>query len=202
MVHCALSSRARCFLRFAAIASLALAGALHAAPAAWAEPIGNGPVLNLGYSGDQDASSNKQSLAVVSVGWRWRWDGPDMIDNLMEKAKIDFSFAVEPLVGVLLGDAQAFEASLVPYIRLQPLGWEGVVPYFEGGVGIAYIGLRNYGLGSSAEFSDNVGFGVTIPTEGGRRWSIGYRFRHMSHAGLLSEHNDGLNVHFLTLTVE
>lgn len=202
MVQRCLSSHSRRPLRFTAIASLVLAGVLGAAPTASAEPIGHGPVLNLGYSGDQDASGSSQSLGLVTVGWRWRWDGPDMIDNLMEKANIDFSLAVEPLVGVLFGDAEAFEASLVPYIHLEPFEWEGIVPYLEGGVGIAYIGLRNYGLGSSAQLSDNVGVGVTIPTQGGRRWSIGYRFRHMSHAGLFSEHNDGLNAHFLTLTVE
>ena len=55
-----------------------------------------------------------------------------------------------------------------------------LVPWLEFGIGVAYTGLRNYGLGSSFHFSDNAGFGLAF--EGaGRRWSVGYRFRAEVH---------------------
>ncbi len=182
----------------------ALAGllAIAAAPPAQAGPIGSGPTLLGGWSGDDDASGASQDLGLLSLGWRWRFDGADAIDDFLAKASIDFSWAVEPLVGVVFGDAEAFEASIVPYVHLRPLGWDGVVPYFEGGVGLAYTGLRNYGLGSRVTFSDNVGVGVSFPDGQGRNWSIGYRFRHLSHAGIFGSPNDGLNAHFLTVSVE
>lgn len=187
-------------------AALALL-ALLAVPAAGASParaelLGHGPALSLGWSGDTDASGASQDLAIVLAGWRWRFDGADCLDDFFAKGSIDFSWTVEPLLGGLFGDAEAFEASVVPYARFAPLGWEGVVPFLEGGIGIAYIGLRNYGLGSSVELSDNIGVGVAFGDGGGLRWSLAYRFRHLSHAGILSEHNDGLNAHFLALNVE
>lgn len=181
---------------------LAAVAMLVVAETAPAETVGSGPTLLGGYSPDDDASDTPQDLGLIELGWRWRWDGADCIDEFLAKGKIDFSWAVEPVVGVVFGDAEAFEASVVPYAHFRPLGWEGVVPWLELGIGVAYTGLRNYGLGSRVQFSDNVGVGVTFGSNEGLRWSIGYRFRHMSHAGLFSEHNDGLNTHFLTFSVE
>jgi hypothetical protein len=179
------------------VAVLALVAAVVPARA---ELVGSGPALMLGYSPDEDASDTPQDLALVEAGWRWRFDGHDSIDNFLAKGHIDFSWAVEPMIGVVCGDAEAFEASMVPYVQLRPLGWEGVVPFFEAGIGIAYTGLRNYGLGSRVTFSDDVGVGVAFGS--GWRWSVGYRFRHLSHLGIFGDNNDGLNAHFLTLSVE
>jgi hypothetical protein len=175
---------------------------LAAAPAAPAATVGNGPVIVAGYSGDEDASGQAQDLLLYSFGWRWRWDGADVIDDFFAKIHTDFCWAVEPLVGAVVADAKAFEASVVPYVHLSPLGQDGFVPWFEGGVGLAYTGLHNYGLGSRVEFSDNAGIGITLGSGQSRRWSIGYRFRHLSHLGLFGDRNEGLNAHFLTLTVE
>lgn len=182
--------------------AVALLGAAAAAVDARAESLGNGPVLVLGYSGDENVAGVAGDLVFSSVGWRWRRDGADFLDDFFAKGKMDFSWAVEPLVGGVYGDAKEFEASVVPYFQLRPLGWEGVVPYFEGGIGVAYTGLRNYGLGSRVEFSDNLGLGVAFGGKDETRWSLGYRFRHMSHAGIFDDQNEGLNAHFLTLTFE
>lgn len=189
---------------FGFLAAAALLGFLVATPAA-AEGVSNGPVVVLGWSPDEDASGTPQDLAIPLVGWRWRRDGADFLDDFLAKARIDFSWAIEPLLGGNFGDAEAFEASVVPYVHLRPLGWEGVVPYFEGGIGIAYTGLRNYALGSRVEFSDNVGIGVSFPfglVGEGRRLAVGYRYRHLSHAGIFGSPNEGLNAHFLTFTLE
>lgn len=186
----------------AGVASLALL--LAAGGPASAGPIAYGPVFLGGYSGDKDASGKSQSLTFISLGWRWTFDGADAIDDFLAKGGMEFSWAVEPLVGLVTGEAEAFEASVVPYARLSSLGpirW-GLVPYFEGGIGIAYTGLRNYGLGSRVQFSDNVGLGITFGSDKGRRWSVGYRYRHLSHAGIFGSPNAGLNAHFLTLHVE
>lgn len=171
-------------------------------PCAQAELLGSGPALMLGYSPDEDASGTAQDLALIGAGWRWRFDGHQSIDDFLAKGKIDFSWAVEPLAGVVCGDAEAFEASVVPYVQLRPLGWEGVVPWLELGVGIAYTGLRNYGMGSRVNFSDNVGVGLAFGSGDGWKWSVGYRFRHLSHAGILDDRNEGLNAHFLTFSME
>jgi hypothetical protein len=54
-------------------------------------------------------------------------------------------------------------------------------------------------------FSNNVGLGLsfTVPALGSwDRLSVGYRLRHISHAGIFGEPNSGLNSHYLTLTLE
>lgn len=187
---------------------LALAAALALAtsdssPASALEPVASGPTVVLGYSGDEDGAGVSQDLALASVGWKWRFDGADFLDDFFAKGRINFSCAVEPLVGGVFGDSRAFEASAVPYFQLRPLGWEGrFVPFFEGGIGLAYTGLRDYGLGSRVQFSDNVGLGVAIDLGDGSRVTIGYRFRHLSHAGIWGDRNEGLNAHFLAVTME
>jgi opacity protein-like surface antigen len=186
-----------CLAAFAAVAAVA---ASSAPQAAHAEMLGHGPVLLAGYSPDEDASGTAQDLGILAAGWRWTYDGADWLDGALARVGTEFSWAVEPLVGVEFGDAEAFEASVVPFARFAPAGWDGVVPFLEGGIGIAYTGLRNYGLGSRVHFSDNVGVGVEFDAAD-MRWSVGYRFRHLSHAGILSKHNDGLNAHFLAITV-
>jgi hypothetical protein len=183
------------FVTFAAALALLLP-----AGGARADLLGHGPAIQLGYSPDEDAHGTAQDLALITAGWRWRWDGYDAIDDLLAKASVDISWAVEPMIGAVCGDAEAFEASVVPLVHLRPLGWEGVVPYFEAGIGIAYTSLRNYALGSRVELSDNAGVGVAFGSD--LRWSIGYRFRHLSHAGIFGDTNEGLNAHFLTLSVE
>jgi hypothetical protein len=71
------------------------------------------------------------------------------------------------------------------------------VPYLEGGIGLMYTGLDGLGLGSNILFSDNVGVGLRFP---GSAWSVGYRYRHISHAGLWADSNSGMNTHYLTVT--
>lgn len=176
---------------------------LLAPSASRAASIASGPVLLLGYSPDQTVTHADSNLALLSFGWRWRFDGADFLDDFLAKGHIDFSWSTEALVGGVFGDAEAFEASLVPYARFAPLGWEGVVPYFEAGIGLAVTTLHNYGLGSQVQLSDNVGVGVSFGGGDGKpRWSVGYRFRHLSHAGILDDQNDGLNAHFLTFSME
>lgn len=176
---------------------------LAASTTARAGSIASGPLLLAGYSPDETVTHSSSNLALLSFGWRWRFDGADFLDEALAKAKIDFSWSTEALVGGVFGDAEAFEGSLVPYVRFAPLGWDGVVPYFEGGIGLACTTLSNYGLGSVVQFSDNVGIGLSFGGGEGRpRWSIAYRFRHLSHAGLFDDQNDGLNAHFLVFSME
>ena len=68
-----------------------------------------------------------------------------------------------------------------------------------------YTGLEDIGLGDNVLFSNNVGAGVSLKLPQPfpfKRGSIGYRFRHASHAGLFGDKNVGSNTHYLTITFE
>ena len=123
---------------------------------------------------------------IVNLGWRWRCDGADCIDDFLAKGKIDFSWAVEPLVGGVFGDAEAFEASVVPYAQLRALSaGRASCRGSKAASASPTPGFATTASARGCEFSDNVGVGVTFGSGEGRRWSIGYRFRHLSHAGHL-----------------
>ena len=108
------------------------------------------------------------------------------------------------MASYITGDADTGEFQVVPFLRFVPIALldARVVPYFEGGIGLLYTDLRGFNLGSEFQFSDNVGGGIVIPVgDGDRHLDVGYRFRHISHAGLWAESNSGLNTHFLLFTV-
>ncbi|HYC53829.1 MAG TPA: acyloxyacyl hydrolase [Candidatus Binatia bacterium] len=172
-------------------------------PPATAGAIESGPFIPIGYSPDEDANEERMDMVATGLGWRWRFDGYDAVDRLFERARIDFSGAVEPLAMLLsVEDQKAFEASVVPYFQLRVAGWDRISPYFEGGIGLIYTTLSGYGLGSPVNFSDNAGIGIAFGRESSVQWSIGYRFRHISNLGLWSDHNDGMNMHFLVVAVD
>ncbi len=185
-----------------ALAALTL---LVAAPpaAATTELLRSGPVLAGGFSPDEDASGDSRTLAQGAVGWRFVYEDFDWSRSALGAIGTNLDFVIEPLFGVL-GDSETttVELSVVPLLHLEPANAERWFPYFEGGIGLIYNDLRGYDLGSQILFSDNAGVGIGYRTDDGKRISFGYRFRHISHAGLWAEANDGLNSHFFVLSVE
>ncbi|MFT4571675.1 MAG: hypothetical protein ACI91F_002567 [Candidatus Binatia bacterium] len=187
-----------------ALSFLSAALLMIAVPPAHAEIglLGHGPLVVGGWIEEEDATDTDQELNWAMVGWGWRLEGPDALDRFFGKASIDFSWKIEALGGAILGDRESVEASVVPLFVLAPASAERWIPYVEGGVGLAYTDLRGFDLGSRIQFSDNIGFGIAHNTDGGSRCSVAYRFRHISHAGLWAESNDGLNSHFLVFSFE
>jgi len=153
----------------------------------------HGPIVAFGY-----ARKSGEDFFFPSLGWRWRWGVGAAVDRFIARVGTELSWYVEPLAAPVVGGQETVEFQIVPGIRFEPRNsWiAGARPYLEGGIGLMYTGLDDIGLGSNILFSDNVGLGVTLPDTG---WSVGYRYRHSSHAGLWAETNSGLDVHYLTI---
>ena len=80
------------------------------------------------------------------------------------------------------------------------------VPYFEAGEGVLWTTLRYISLGGKFQFASHVGTGVHLFWQPDLAVSLGYRFRHISNAGLQGsgdedDLNHGLNQHFLILGI-
>jgi hypothetical protein len=177
-------------------AGLLLSGVLWAlpAPAIAVDLLDHGPVWALGF-----AEKNSQDMALISLGWRWRFDAGPKVNGWFDKIGTDFTWLVEPMAAAIVGDENSGEFQVVPQLHFEPASLQGraAVPYLEGGIGLMYTGLDGLGLGSNILFSDNVGVGLRFP---GTAWSVGYRYRHISHAGLWADSNSGMNTHYLTVT--
>jgi len=180
----------------------AAARACTAPTSAHAGAIASGPVLSFGYT-----DKLRRNLYLPGLGWRWQFGPGETLGGWGRRIGTDLTFAVEPMVAGIFGDKTSFEAQVVPFVHLVPSAmrdrqWR---PYFEGGIGIIYTGLEDLRLGSHVLFSDNLGIGFTFGREDGPRWSrvsIGYRYRHISHAGLFGHTNTGMNTHAIVFTID
>lgn len=180
-------------LRTAVIAALLTFGAVTPATAASVQLVDHGPIFALGYS-----KKNSRDMAQPSLGWRWRFDAGAKVNDWFNRIGTDFTWLVEPMIGAIVGDEDSVEFQVVPQVHFEPASMQHrrIVPYLEGGIGLMYTGLDGLGLGSNILFSDNVGLGLRFAETG---WSVGYRYRHISHAGLWADSNSGMNTHYLTI---
>lgn len=164
---------------------------------AHAASLDNAPLLGLGYS---DANTNSQQLLTLMLGWRFRYDAGDRINGFLRDTRWRSLLVVEPSVNLIGGDQNTFELKVLPMLHLERQNDRMPNFYIEGGIGLIYSEIRRIGLGSQILFNNSIGFGWSFPTAGGRLWSIGYRFRHISHVKLWANSNRGLQTQFLTVT--
>jgi len=179
-----------------------LGASVSVSASALAESRAGAAVLTLGYT----AKFNKD-LFLPGFGWRFRFGPGERLGGWAARARTDLSFALEPMIAGVFGDERSVEAQLVPLVHLEPSAmqlrrWR---LYFEGGIGVIYTAIEDLRLGSNFLFSDNVGIGLSFGRTDAPRWSrlsIGYRFRHISHAGIFGEPNAGMETHALVLMLD
>ena len=164
--------------------------------------VRSGPVWAVGISLDEDALGVDRELTNINLGYRFVFEDPESWQGPLADWGLDLSFGVEPMVGIVLADDTDFEASVLPLVHIQPTGLRTWYPFLEGGIGVLYTSVDGFGLGSDFHFRDEVGVGMRYRAASGRAWSLSYRYRHISHADIFGDENDGLNTHFLVLAVE
>lgn len=136
------------------------------------------------------------SVESVSFGPRATFD---VLDFLPELAGNRIRLGVELLGSAIDKMGTKHELAFNPLL----LDWRydrggPFVPYAEIGEGGLWTTLRYLSLGGKFQFASHGGFGVHAFLAPDVALSFGYRFRHISNAGL-DEPNHGLNQHFLIL---
>jgi hypothetical protein len=98
------------------------------------------------------------------------------------------------------GNQTITDLGITPVFRLQQASPSGISPYLEGAIGFHLISptyiSNNRKFGSAFEFGDHVGLGATFGEK--QQFDLGYRFQHLSNAGIKMP-NQGINlsqVHF------
>lgn len=172
--------------------------------AGWAAPAAaarsQGPKVAIGVT-----SEDEGDLIHTGIGWRWEFDAGQRADDLAKRIGTALNWVVEPQVAILSGDRDGVEFQVMPMFQLTPRSWRewSMVPYLEGGIGLIYIDVTGFDMGSQILFSDNLGLRLDFGDHEGRgKWSAGYRFRHISHAGIWATSNSGMNTHWFGVTYQ
>jgi lipid A 3-O-deacylase len=146
---------------------------------------------SVGVRGGLSASSRgeefNQAEAFVNVNLPWGWD---LGKEWHLQSRLDFS------VG-WLGDRgnNAAVGTIGPSVVLSR---ERLPVSLEGGVSPTFLSRSEFGskdFGADFQFTSHIGLNWDFATH----WRLGYRFQHMSNAGISSS-NPGLNMHMFALS--
>ena|SRR5258708_6001543 len=140
-----------------------------------------------GFPTDGRSEGFNQAEAFVNWNLPWRWQ---LGRTWPLQSRLDFS------AGWLGRErADAFVTTLGPTLVL---GHEGLPLSLEGGVSVTGISRDQFGskdLGSLFQFTSHVGLNWDFAPH----LRLGYRFQHMSNAGI-REPNPGLNLHMVAIS--
>jgi lipid A 3-O-deacylase len=139
-------------------------------------------------AGFSDQSSDKyfskyQAYAAFSLPWQWRSEKGWLLGTFLEIN-----------AGVVSSEGNAFVGSVGPGLYLMTPGQGFAI---VGGIYPTYLGQSKFGtedFGETFQFTSEIGVNLNF----WQNWTAGYRFQHMSNAGIASA-NPGLNTHMLEL---
>lgn len=166
---------------FASLLTAAVSISVAAADFRW-ESVG----LRYGVSASSFSSLFQQSDAFARMDLPWRWD---FCQHWRLQTRLDAS------AGWLGGSGEdAFICTLGPSVGVKH---ENFPVEIEVGSSPTLMSREHFGntdFGIPFQFTSFLGMSVDV----GKRWGAGYRFQHMSNAGLGSD-NPGLNMHMFSV---
>jgi hypothetical protein len=166
----------------------ALIGVFMAATAGWAgefrlESAGG----RVGFPANPSAEGFHQAEAFVNWNLPWHWDlGRDW--RLQSRLDVSAGWLGR-------GPDNAAIATLGPSLAL---GWQRLPVSLEGGISPTVISLEHFktkDLGTDFQFTSHLGVNWDFAS----RMRLGYRYQHMSNAGI-GQNNPGLNLHLVALS--
>lgn len=105
------------------------------------------------------------------------------------------SFEVEGIISVADAEQTGFEVGVTPMLKPSLLLFPGVLVYLEGGAGVISESIDSPAISHAFNFTPQVGAGVDIALTSQTAFSVAYRFRHSSNAGIYKE-NQSFNINF------
>lgn len=132
-------------------------------------------------------------MARVGVVWNWdrQWfsDGNWLVTGFWEASL--GSWRGHSAAG---NNQTVVDVGFTPVFRLQQKNPDGIAPYAEAAIGFHMITptfiYSNRRFGSSFQFGDHIGFGMRFGDR--QQFDLGYRFQHLSNAGI-KKPNQGIN---------
>lgn len=104
-------------------------------------------------------------------------------------------FVLEPFYNPIIAPKNSQEVGFDVFFQYAfPIIKDRIFPYVEIGAGPMYLGLRTVAQGSPGfNFLDQVGAGVKFYITDQYSLNLGYRYRHISHAGIRGKPNKGID---------
>ena len=133
---------------------------------------------------------------VVPLLLQFSFDINPIAEILHIKSKItDLELLIEPLANVVVRPSANAEIGCSFPLRYSVKLASWISPYVEVGLGFVYTTQHVHEQGSQFNFTTQLGIGTQFPLSEHYSLTAGYRFRHMSNAGL-STPNRGVDFHF------
>jgi len=183
---CSMKKMSRKFFSLGALLALALgaSAATGAAQSLFPESIGvRGGVEVAGT--ESSALSQTEGFADWNLPWKWETESGWYLQT-----RVTLS------AGWLGGEGHdSFTSTVAPALGL---GRSHFPLWLEGGAGPTYISQYEFGgvnFGQNLQFTSFIGLNFDLTSH----WRLGYRFQHMSNAGL-AKSNPGLNLNMFALS--
>jgi hypothetical protein len=180
-----------CFFLFLTSFASAQSDILQDTPHKWFRSFG----FTTGY-GVAPLDKKDDDYEVVPLLLQFSFDINPLAEKLHIKSKItDLELLIEPLANVVVRPSANAEIGCSFPLRysLKIAPW--ITPYVEIGLGFIYTTQHVHEQGSQFNFTTQLGIGTQFPLSDHYALTAGYRFRHVSNAGL-STPNRGVDFHF------
>lgn len=136
--------------------------------------------------------SNRRNVHLYSLLPRW---GIFLVHPGRTAGPLGLSFVVEGIVSVADAQNTGFELGATPMLKLSCRLGHGVVAFLEGGAGLITESFDSKAVPHAFNFTPQVGCGLDLALTRQLAFTLAYRFRHSSNAGIYSE-NPAFNCHF------
>ena len=149
--------------------------------------------------GTSDSSNTSVDMARVGVQWNWPWRW-GLGSNWHVATYGDLSLGYWDNDSRNRTTSSIVDIGFTPVLRLQQTNPGTVAPYLEAGIGFHYLSKSSVAaerrFGSRFQFGDHIGLGLRFGPRHG--FDIGYRYQHLSNAGI-KQPNQGINFHQLRM---
>ncbi len=126
--------------------------------------------------------------AFIHLGWYLN----DVFGFPRHQGKL--SLVLEPFYNPIIEPSSSEEVGLEVMLQYAYPIIKKVSPYIEAGAGPMYLGLRTNAQGAPGfNFLDQLGAGLKIEFTSRNVLTLGYRYRHISHAKLRGKPNKGID---------
>ena len=143
---------------------------------------------------------DKSDYEVIPILPQFGFDIRPLAERLNIKPKGTLEFIAEPVMNVVINPDTNAEAGLSLLLRYSDNITSRIAPFIEGGTGMIYTTQHTHEQGTQYNFILQAGAGLQCFLNKSFALIGGYRYRHMSNAGI-SDDNSGINHHFILVGV-